>query len=194
MQSIIIVARSEGGVIGNKNRMPWNLPGDMQFFKETTIGHPVIMGRNTFESFPKPLANRDNIVLSNEADFSPEGALVVNSVAQAEALATERAIKRGVDEYYVIGGAQIYELFIDRVDAVYLTEIYERFEGDAFFNFDFENWEKVSRDRYTDDDSKIKYEIVRLGRPTVEKKSAQSAVDKRESNLDWHNPYDLAPA
>jgi dihydrofolate reductase len=195
MRATIVVARSEGGVIGYKNRMPWNLPGDMDFFKKTTIGHPVIMGRKTFESFRKPLVDRDSIVLSKDSAFSPDGADIVKTVEQAEQLAKKYAADRDVEEYFIIGGAEIYKLFIDRVDAVYITEIRKKFSGDAFFDFKFDGWNETSISHQIDPDSSIGFDIRCLERPSAQNARSMSSEAERVSNgSSWAQPYELLHA
>src|SRR5512137_2433731 len=104
----LIVARTRNGVIGRDNTMPWHLPEDLRYFKRVTLGKPVIMGRNTWESLGKPLPGRDNIVITRNENFHADGATVVNDLQAALLLADSLADTRGVDELMVIGGAQIY--------------------------------------------------------------------------------------
>lgn len=121
-----IVARSKNNVIGCKNQLPWHLPNDLQFFKKVTMGHPIVMGRKTFESIGKPLPGRRNIVLTRDPDFQAEGVEVVHDKATICQLAEE-------EEVFLIGGAQIFSLFMDVVENIYITEIDAEFIGDTFF-------------------------------------------------------------
>lgn len=127
MRISLIVATSTNDVIGVSGRLPWHLPNDFKYFKETTMGKPVLMGRLTWESIGKPLAGRSNIVMTRQADFDAPGATVVDSPATALEAAA------GAEELMVIGGAQVYEQFIDSADRIYLTRVKTQVDGDAFF-------------------------------------------------------------
>lgn len=135
----VIVAMSKNRVIGKDNKMPWHLPADLAYFKKTTMGHTILMGRKTFESMGRPLPGRHNVILTRQADYKPEGCTVFHSMEEAlEAL-------RGKD-LYVIGGAEIIKEFLPIVDKLYLTLIDEEFEGDTFLpEFHPEDWVEVSR-------------------------------------------------
>lgn len=142
MKVSIIAAVAENGVIGKDNDLVWSLPRDMQFFKDTTKGHYVIMGRKNFESIPhkfRPLPGRPNIVLTRNEDYSWEGVDVVHSLKEA----LDIAQKNGEEEAFVIGGGKVYELALkeDVVDVMYLTEVHADFEGDTHFpDFDEHRW------------------------------------------------------
>jgi len=125
-------------VIGHHNKLPWRLPEDMAFFRRTTTGNPVLMGRKTFESFgARPLKNRVNIVLTRSTDYAPEGAEIAHSVE--EALSRYRS-----GDVYVIGGEEIYRQLLPVADRIVLTEIESEFEGDAFFpEFSGAEWKLV---------------------------------------------------
>ena len=130
----LIVAASENGVIGKDNDLIWYLPKDMKFFKDTTLGHHVIMGRKNFESIPhkySPLPNRTNVVITRQTDYADERCVVVNSVEAALQIAKEN----GDIEPFIIGGGQIYKLALkaNLVDKIYLTKIHHSYEGDTFF-------------------------------------------------------------
>ena len=134
MKVSLIVAVSENYVIGKDNDLIWHLPKDMRFFKETTTGHHVIMGRKNFESIPhkfRPLPNRTNIVITRQLDYKAEGCVVVNSIEEALKVAK----RNGDDEAFIIGGGQIYKLAIDAglVDRIYLTKVHHCFDGDTIF-------------------------------------------------------------
>ena len=146
MKVSLIVAVSENGVIGKDNNLIWNLPNDMRFFKETTIGHHVIMGRKNFESIPhkyRPLTDRTNIVITRQFDYKAEGCVVVNSVEAALGIAKNN----GEDEPFIIGGGQIYKLALEAnlIDKIYLTKIYHSFDGDTFFPELTSDWEEEDR-------------------------------------------------
>ena len=149
----LIVAVSENGVIGKDNDLIWHLPKDMRFFKETTMGHHVIMGRKNFESIPhkfRPLPHRTNIVITRQSDYKAEGSIVVNSVEASLEIAREN----GDTEPFIIGGGQIYKLAIEAnlVDKIYLTKIHHTFEGDTFFPELQTDWKEMERiDHKTDE-------------------------------------------
>lgn len=143
----LIVAVAENGVIGANGGMPWRLSGDLRMFRRVTMGKPVIMGRKTFQSLPKLLDGRDNIIITRQADFAADGALVAGSVEEAMALAGDCAAKRGADEVCIIGGAQIYALFLPHAARIYLTRVHATPEGDTHFPaLDMAQWHEVSRE------------------------------------------------
>ena len=124
----LIAAMSRNRVIGSDGKLPWHMPADMRFFKQTTLGHSILMGRKTFETFPSLLPDRRHIVLTRQKDYDGRGAEVVGSMAEA--------LDRVADEsrLYVIGGQQIYEQALPLADRVLLTRIETDIEGgDAFF-------------------------------------------------------------
>lgn len=139
-----IAAIAENRAIGKDNDLIWNLPDDMQFFKDTTLNKVVIMGRKNFESIPhkyRPLPKRINIVLTKKDTYHAEGALVYNSIENA----LEYCKSQGHQEVFIIGGGQIYELALkkDLVDIMYLTRVHESFEADSFYpEFDESRWTK----------------------------------------------------
>lgn len=144
----LVVARAENGVIGKDGGMPWRLSSDLKRFRDLTMGKPLIMGRKTFESIGKPLDGRDNIVVSRNPDFSAEGVIPARSFDEALSIARRCAGKRGAEEIAVIGGAQIYQLAMDRADRIELTEVHARPEGDTFFpDPDAGNWRESHRER-----------------------------------------------
>ena len=124
----MIVARSRNHVIGRDNQMPWKISADLQFFKRVTMGHPVIMGRKTWESIGRPLPGRRNIVVSRNADYSPAGAELAGSLDEALASLSDSP------RVFVIGGEQLFKQAFDRADRLYVTEIDIDVEGgDTFF-------------------------------------------------------------
>lgn len=129
MKSVsIIVAMGTNRVIGNENKLLWSLPADMAWFKKHTLGKTVIMGRKTFESIGKPLKGRNNIILTKDKDYKVEGATVVNSIE-----AVFNIINSIYEEVMVIGGAEIYKLFLPHTDRIYLTTVESSFAGDTYF-------------------------------------------------------------
>jgi dihydrofolate reductase len=125
----LVVAASENNVIGKDNRLLWHLPNDMKFFKNTTWGMPVIMGRKTFESLGKPLAGRTNIVMTRDQQWSAAGTKVSADMEAAMKLAADTDAK----EVFVIGGGEIFKQALPQANRVYLTRVHTNIEGDAFF-------------------------------------------------------------
>jgi len=141
----LIAALGENRVIGVDNSMPWHLPGDFKYFKATTLGKPIIMGRKTWDSLGRPLPGRLNIVVSRQAGLVLEGAEVYPSLEAAVVRAEEWAKAQGVDELMLIGGAQLYAQGLAQADRLYLTRVALSPEGDAWFpEFDLEQWKLVS--------------------------------------------------
>lgn len=133
MRISIIVAASLNGIIGERGDMPWRLPSDLKHFRALTMGKPVLMGRKTFQSLPKALDGRDNIVITRDPSFAAPGALVAGSLDAAIALGRERAAARGADEVMIIGGGEIYAAALDLADRVYLTRVDAMVQGDTSF-------------------------------------------------------------
>ncbi|MGN6818706.1 MAG: dihydrofolate reductase [Sphingomonas sp.] len=151
-----VLARADNGVIGRDGKLPWHLPADLKRFKALTMGKPMIMGRKTFESFPSPLPGRRHIVLTRDATWHADGAEVVHSVEDALAL--------GGDDAAVIGGAEVFALFLDRADRVELTEIHSEPEGDATVPA-FTGWRETAREDHPVVDGRPAYSFVTLARP-----------------------------
>ncbi|WP_122221771.1 dihydrofolate reductase [Pseudomonas syringae group genomosp. 3] len=141
----LIAALGENRVIGVDNSMPWHLPGDFKYFKATTLGKPIIMGRKTWDSLGRPLPGRLNLVVSRQTDLQLEGAEVFPSLDAAVVRAEQWAQEQGVDEVMLIGGAQLYAQGIAQADRLYLTRVALSPEGDAWFpEFDNAQWALVS--------------------------------------------------
>ncbi|KAF2327052.1 MAG: dihydrofolate reductase [Flavobacterium nitrogenifigens] len=124
---IMIAAAAENNALGKNNELVWHLPNDFKRFKSLTTGHHIIMGRKTFESFPKPLPDRVHIVISRQENYKPEGCIVVDSIEKAIAICPEN------DDSYVIGGGEIYNLALPFTDIIELTKVHHSFDADAFF-------------------------------------------------------------
>lgn len=147
MRISLIVAASANGVIGTAGGLPWHLPDDFRYFRQTTMGSPVIMGRRTRESIGRALPGRRNIVLTRSRDYSADGAVVAGSVDEALAAAGD------ADEVFVIGGGEIYSLFLDRAARVYLTRVDARIEGDTYFPaLDPDEWQLTSAEAHAPDE------------------------------------------
>lgn len=142
-----IVAAADNDVIGRDNALPWDLPGDLAYFRRRTLGKPVLMGRRTFESIGRPLPGRSNIVISRSGLFAPQGVHVVGSVNAALDLAQDIALIDGSEELVVIGGAQIYGLTLPLASRLYLTRVHARPAGDAHLPpIDWSEWREEERD------------------------------------------------
>jgi len=146
----IIVAVSENNAIGLKGKMPWHNSDDLKFFKETTMGHPILMGRKTFESLGKPLPGRLNIIVTkNKSNIAADNVLVLNDLNQLnsfiDSLKNNHNYKNyNYDKCFIIGGGSIYQQFIDKADEIILSRIKGTYEADTFFPTIDNNWEKVS--------------------------------------------------
>jgi dihydrofolate reductase len=141
----LIAALGENRVIGVDNSMPWHLPGDFKYFKATTLGKPIIMGRKTWDSLGRPLPGRLNLVVSRQNGLQLEGAEVFSSLETARERAEQWAREQSVDEVMLIGGAQLYTQAMPQADRLYLTRVALSPEGDAWFpEFDTAQWVKVS--------------------------------------------------
>ncbi|ATL47951.1 diacylglycerol kinase [Chitinophaga caeni] len=150
----IIVAASENNVIGKNNDLPWRLPADLKYFKNTTWGMPVIMGRKTYDSLGKPLPGRQNIVITRQEDWKAEGVQVTNSIENALSLA--RAWD--VNEAFITGGSEIFKQALPITDRVYLTRVKAIVDGDAYFpELPTGEWE-LSRGELHEADEKNPYE------------------------------------
>lgn len=151
------LARADNGVIGRDGRLPWHLPADLKRFKAQTMGKPMVMGRKTFESFPAPLPGRRHIVLTRDRGWRAAGGEVAHTPEEALALA-------GSEEVAVIGGAEIFALFLDRADRIELTEVHVDAEGDAVVP-DFETgWREVAREDHPAEGERPAYSFVALER------------------------------
>jgi dihydrofolate reductase len=141
--TILIAASSQNNALGKDNKMIWHLPNDFKRFKQITTGHYIIMGRKTFESFPKPLPNRTHIVITRQKDYAPEGCIVVNTLEEALAACPKN------EDRFIIGGAEIYKLSLPVIDRIELTRVYGDFEADAFFpEINSNEWELVKEEHH----------------------------------------------
>ena len=149
MQISLIVAMDRKRLIGRDGRLPWRLPDDMQWFRQQTMGKPVIMGRKTYESLParfRPLPGRGNIIVTRNRLYQAEGAAVVHTLTDALAAAGE------APEVMVVGGAQLYARLLPQADRLYLTLIDAEFAGDAHFpEIDPAEWQEISREEHEAD-------------------------------------------
>lgn len=156
----LIAAASENNVIGKDNKLIWHLSDDLKHFKDLTKGHFVIMGRKTFESMPKALPNRTNIVITRKLDYQAKNAIVVNSLEQALQHA------KGDTQPFIIGGGEIYKLAIENSDRIELTRVHTSIEGDAFFpEINPVRWKEVSSEkRFKDDKNEYDFTFYRYNK------------------------------
>jgi dihydrofolate reductase len=153
-----VVARADNGVIGKDGRLPWHLPADLRHFKKMTLGTPMIMGRRTFESLPGLLPGRRHIVLTRDRSWSAPGVEVVHSVDEALAAAAS-------DRISIVGGAEIFALFVPHATDYHLTEVHSDIEGDTFMPApDPAQWREVSREDHPATDGRPAYSFVHLVR------------------------------
>jgi len=161
MRLHLIFARAANGVIGKDNAMPWHLPEDMAHFRALTQGHPVIMGRRTWDSLParfRPLPGRTNIVVTRQQDWNEKGAQPASSLGQALQFCEHNA------EVWVIGGAQIYAQALPLADRVEVTEIHRDFEGDAHAPALGPEWRETAREAHVAAGSGLPFSFVRYER------------------------------
>jgi dihydrofolate reductase len=143
----MIAATAENNALGKDKDLVWHLPDDFKRFKKLTTGHHIIMGRKTFESFPKPLPNRTHVVVTRQKDYKNEGCIVVHNIEDALALCSDDS------ETFVIGGGEIYQLALPYADKIELTRVHQSFEADAFFpEVDWEKWELVKEEFHDKDE------------------------------------------
>ena len=145
----LIVAASTNNAIGKNNQLPWHLPNDMKFFKNTTWAMPVLMGRKTFESLGKPLQGRLNILITRQEDWKPAGTVIVHSLAEALTAAQDADYK----EAFVIGGGEIFKEAMPVANKIYLTRVDADVEGDVFFPvINTQDWQLVSEQSFLPDE------------------------------------------
>ena len=151
------------GVIGRGNELPWHLPADLQHFKKTTMGKPILMGRKTHESIGRPLPGRTNIVITRDSGYQAEACVVVNSIDAAMEAAGEQ------DEIMVIGGAEFYRQVLAHTSTIYLTRIHASIDGDTVFpELNATDWREVERsDQSADEKNPYDYSFIRLERVTA---------------------------
>ncbi|MFZ0596002.1 MAG: dihydrofolate reductase [Flavobacterium sp.] len=144
---IMIAAVAENNALGKDNELVWHLPNDFKRFKSLTTNHHIIMGRKTFESFPKPLPNRVHVVITRQKDYNPEGCIVVESIEKAIAVCPQN------EDSYIIGGGEIYNLALPYTDIIEITKVHHTFEADAFFpEINNDEWQLVeSEENFKDE-------------------------------------------
>ena len=165
MKLSLIAAMARNRVIGLKNQLPWRISEDLKYFRRVTSGHPIIMGRKTFESIGKPLPGRLNIVISRNRELLISGAAVVNTLSEAILLANTEPTENFAGEIFVIGGAEIYRLALPRADRLYITEIDHVYPGDAYFpEWEQARFKEIKRERFAQDGDIPSFSFVVLER------------------------------
>ena len=145
--NIIIAAAAQNNALGKNNDLVWHLPDDFKRFKALTSGHHIIMGRKTFESFPKPLPNRTHIVITRQKEYTPEGCIVVDSMEKALAIAPKN------EDVFIIGGGEIYHLGLAVAHKIELTRVFDTFDADVFFpEINLDEWELVEEEFHAKDE------------------------------------------
>lgn len=146
----LVVAMSRNGVIGRNNQLPWRLPGDLAYFKSVTWGHPILMGRKTYESIGRPLPGRLNLVLTRSQQWRADGVTVVGNVEQG---LSEAAGKSDSGQLMVIGGENVYRQFLPLADRLFITLVDAEIEGDAHFpSVDWSNWQRTHTEPHSADE------------------------------------------
>ena len=142
----LIAAVAENNALGKDNQLLWHLPDDFKRFKNITSGHHIIMGRKTFESFPKPLPNRTHVIITRQKDYQPEGCLIVDSFAKAISVCPKD------EELFIIGGGEIYNQSIEMADKLDITRVHHTFDADTFFpEIDLTKWKLTSEEYHPKD-------------------------------------------
>jgi dihydrofolate reductase len=145
----LIVAAAENNAIGKNNQLLWHLPNDLKFFKNTTWGMPVIMGRKTFESVNKPLPGRFNIVITRQANWNADGVIAATDLQDA----LQKAAETNCNEAFIIGGGEIYKQAYELADKIYLTRVHTEVDGDTFFPaLDENKWQLISNQDFAADE------------------------------------------
>ena len=163
----IVVAVADNGVIGRGNALPWDLPDDLQHFKRTTMGRPIVMGRKTFESIGRPLPGRLNIILTRDPSWTASGVSVASSIEQAIDLAEGQAFIDGADSVMVIGGAEVYRQALPFASRAFVTRVHGHIDGDAFFDLaEIASWREVARERFpAGERNSHDFSVIRLETP-----------------------------
>jgi dihydrofolate reductase len=158
----LLVAVAENDVIGKQGAvLPWRLPADLKHFKSLTMGHPIIMGRKTYETIGRPLPGRINIVMTHDRAYQAPGCTVVHSLEEALSCASES----NPSEVFVIGGGVVFDAVIHQADKLYLTEVHGKPAGDVLFTYNPSDWQEITReDHPADEKNQYAYSFVTLVR------------------------------
>jgi dihydrofolate reductase len=153
---IQIAAAAENNALGKDNKLVWHLPDDFKRFKQITTGHHIILGRKTFESFPKPLPNRTHVIITRNKNYKAEGCIIVNSIEEALKIVPKN------EDTFIIGGAEIYRQSLHLSDKIELTRVHTTCEADAFFpEIDAEEW-KITNEEFHPKDEKHNFDFTFL--------------------------------
>ena len=146
----LIAAVAENNALGKDNQLLWHLPDDFKRFKNVTTGHHIIMGRKTFESFPKPLPNRIHVIISRQKNYQPEGCIVVDSLQKAIEVCPKK------EETFIIGGGEIYRQSIEIADKLDITKVHHTFDADTFFpDIDLNEWVLTAEEFHPKDEKHL---------------------------------------
>lgn len=150
----LIAAIAENNALGKDNQLLWHLPDDFKRFKTVTTGHYIILGRKTFESFPKPLPNRTHVIITRQKNYNHEGCLIVDSLEKAIDICPKN------EELFIIGGGEIYNQSMDIADKLDITKVHHSFEADTFFpQIDMEKW-KLAASEFHPKDEKHQFDFT----------------------------------
>ena len=146
----MIAAVAENNTLGKNNKLVWHLPNDFKRFKSLTSGHHIIMGRKTFESFPKPLPNRTHVIITRQKGYQAEGCLIVDSMEKALAVCPKN------EDFFIIGGGEIYNLALPYADKIEITKVHHDFDGDAHFpEINEKEWHLSNSEHHTTDEKHL---------------------------------------
>lgn len=149
---IMIAAVAQNNALGKNNKLVWHLPNDFKRFKSLTSGHHIIMGRKTFESFPKPLPNRTHIIITRQKEYQAEGCIIVDSIDKALAICPKD------EDLFIIGGGEIYTLGLPFADKIEITRVHYNFEGDTYFpEINDDEWKMIASE-FNEKDEKHRYD------------------------------------
>jgi dihydrofolate reductase len=143
----IIVAMDNNNLIGTNNSLPWHLPADLQYFKQTTLGKTVVMGRKTYQSIGKPLPNRKNVILTRDVNFSVDGCEIIHSLDELKNYKN--------DDVFIIGGSNLYTQTLALANKLYITKIDYEFKGDAYFPKIDNSWNLISNNKHLKDEKNL---------------------------------------
>ncbi|SEA63528.1 dihydrofolate reductase [Thalassobacillus cyri] len=145
----LLFAMDRNHVMGKDNDLPWHLPNDLKFFKEKTIGHTIIMGRKTYESFNRPLPKRENVILTRDETYQQPGCKIIHDISEIQRWNEENPDT----EWFVIGGSVLFEQILDQADRMYMTYIDETFQGDTYFpEYQEDEWELTHEEKGVKDE------------------------------------------
>ncbi len=157
-----IVATDTKGAIGKNGQIPWRLPAEQAIFKQTTMWHPIIMGRKTHESIGRALPGRTNIVITHNRSYQAEGCTIAASVDEAIQIAKGA---EGSEEVFIIGGSEIYKQALPLIKRLYLTRVHAVVDGDTFFKFNSDEWQQISNKKHlADEKNQYDYNFIVLER------------------------------